>query len=429
VALSGNRTFVGFGFGPIQAGLFLYEAYESGNFSRLVAAEILPDVVRSVRDGGGQFTVNIARRDRIEAATIGPVDIRNPAVDTDRHCLVEAVADADEIATAVPSIDCYVSEGPGSLHRILAEGLRLKGFRRGPRAVVYASENHNHAAEILEDAVRGAISPDARDTLRSRVRFLNTVIGKMSGTTSADEPLGSIAPGLRRAFLVESFNRILISAVDFGEAPQRFERGIGILEEKADLLPFEHAKLYGHNATHALAAYTASARGLTRIAELNDCPDILGFLRSAFLEESGRALITLHQGVDPLFTPKGYEEFCDDLLQRMLNPYLGDTVERVGRDPRRKLGWDDRLIGTIRIALRAGIRPARYALGAAAALSLIEPQILQRDLDPSPALERLWGRATRPRDEASTVAELVRGAAEALRRWRESEFQDIRLFA
>ena len=32
-----GRTFVGFGFGAIQAGLFLYEAQQSGAFTRLVA--------------------------------------------------------------------------------------------------------------------------------------------------------------------------------------------------------------------------------------------------------------------------------------------------------------------------------------------------------------------------------------------------------
>jgi len=40
--LSGKRTFVGFGFGPIQAGLFLYEAFLSGAFRRLVVAGVLP---------------------------------------------------------------------------------------------------------------------------------------------------------------------------------------------------------------------------------------------------------------------------------------------------------------------------------------------------------------------------------------------------
>ena len=34
------KTCVGFGFGPIQSALFLYEAFKSGNFSRFVIAEV-----------------------------------------------------------------------------------------------------------------------------------------------------------------------------------------------------------------------------------------------------------------------------------------------------------------------------------------------------------------------------------------------------
>ena len=41
-----------------------------------------------------------------------------------------------------------------------------------------------------------------------------------------------------------------------------------VFEEKDHLLPFEEAKLYGHNATHALAAYIGAVRGVTQIAEL-----------------------------------------------------------------------------------------------------------------------------------------------------------------
>ena len=43
-------------------------------------------------------------------------------------------------------------------------------------------------------------------------------------------------------------------------------------------------------------------------------------------------------------------------------------MERICRDPLRKLGYGDRLFGTMRVALEQGIRPARLALGAAAAL-------------------------------------------------------------
>ena len=83
----------------------------------------------------------------------------------------------------------------------------------------------------------------------------------------------------------------------------------------------------------------------------------MDFLRAAFIEESGAALIRKNAGVDPLFTPLGYTAYADDLLERMTNPYLHDLVERVGRDPQRKLGWDDRLIGTMRVAMAQGITP------------------------------------------------------------------------
>ncbi len=51
----------------------------------------------------------------------------------------------------------------------------------------------------------------------------------------------------------------------------------------------------------------------------------------------------------------------------MTRATLGDRVDRVCRDPARKLGYDDRFFGTMRLAWGAGIRPIRLALGAAAA--------------------------------------------------------------
>jgi mannitol-1-phosphate/altronate dehydrogenase len=64
----------------------------------------------------------------------------------------------------------------------------------------------------------------------------------------------------------------------------------------------------------------------------------------------------------------------DDLMVRMLNPWLRDQVERIIRDPRRKLAWNDRLVGTMRLALAQGIEPIRYAAGAKAALRLFEKE-------------------------------------------------------
>ena len=84
MSLTGERTYVGFGLGAIQAGLFLYEAMVSGKFGRLVAAEVVPEMVECVRKNGGFLTVNMAYTDHIEAVPVGPVEALNPALEEDR---------------------------------------------------------------------------------------------------------------------------------------------------------------------------------------------------------------------------------------------------------------------------------------------------------------------------------------------------------
>ena len=181
MSLTGTRTFVGFGFGAIQAGLFLYEAYQSGAFGRLVVAEVLPDVVQDVRSAGGTYAVNVAHADRVEPVLVGPIEIENPGVDEDRQRLIAAIAEAEELATAVPSVDFYASDAPGSLHRLLAEGLRRKASaRRSPVRRLCGGEpqpRRPHSCRTRLDAVPAA----ERDAVAQQVRFVDTVIAKMSG--------------------------------------------------------------------------------------------------------------------------------------------------------------------------------------------------------------------------------------------------------
>ncbi len=424
MSLKGMRTFVGFGLGAIQSGLFLNEAIASGNFGRLVVAEVVPDTVNSVRANGGYLTVNVAYADRIEAVQIGPVEIYNPAVDADRGNLIEALESAQEICTAVPGIQFYTASGPESLCRILAAGLLAKGERDGPCAVIYTAENHNHAAEILEELVREKLPAVDRERVCSRVRFLNTVIGKMSGVLAGapeitDHNLIPMTPRSERSFLVEAFNRILISSISFPKdsCNPDFARGITTFVEKDDLLPFEEAKLFGHNATHALAAYLGAVLQIQRIADVPSVSGLMEFLRRAFIEESGAALIHRYGGIDPLFTLQGYTEYADDLLARMVNPWLADTVERVGRDVERKLGWEDRLVGTLRLGIAEGIVPRRYALGAAAALTRLNLNLLDAAADPGGLLLSLWGDIPRDPAQESAVMDLIRDGLELLFRW------------
>ena len=357
-----QRTFVGFGFGAIQGGLFLYEAWRSGHFQRLVVAEVVPQVVEAVRKNGGRYGLNVATPSGIERHTVGTIEILNPAVETDRQLLIEAVGQASEIATALPSVKFYGDGRPGDVVQILTAALREKA-RRGslPAAVIYTAENHNHAAEILAASLEGALGAGLATT---RTQVLNTVIGKMSGVVTeprqiAGQALLPMTPELMRAFLVERFNRILITKIEL----PGFRRGIEVFEEKPDLLPFEEAKLYGHNATHALIGYLLRAAGAGYMSEATRDPALLTLAREAFLLESGGALCHKYGGLDVLFTQEGYRAYADDLLERMTNAHLRDAVDRITAeagvggsahwDPAVGAGAGDSS-GTLRVGRRCG---------------------------------------------------------------------------
>jgi mannitol-1-phosphate/altronate dehydrogenase len=147
---------------------------------------------------------------------------------------------------------------------------------------------------------------------------------------------------------------------------------------------------------------------------------MMHFLEQAFTAESGEGLTRKHAGVDPLFTTEGYRAYAEDLLRRMTNPFLRDTVERVGRDLERKLGWDDRLVGTVRMALRQGLVPVRYALGIAAAL-----HVAGCTTNPAAFLDRLWAASSPDTAERAAVLKLVDEARQRLQMWRESGFPPL----
>jgi mannitol-1-phosphate 5-dehydrogenase len=382
--MNNGTTFVGFGLGAIQSGLFLYEGARSGNFKRLVVAEVMPDVVQAVRANNG-FALNVATAEGIEQHPVTGIEIYNPLDPMDRPHLVAALAEAQEMATALPSVAFY-DRGEASVAALVAEAVARKLADAAlPSAVLYTAENNNHAAEILDALLRVKVGAD----YAGRFQVLNTVVGKMSGVVVdaeqiREDGLARMTPGADRAFLVEAFNRILITKITL----PGFVRGLGTFVEKTDLLPFEEAKLYGHNATHALLGYLANEQGLRFMSDAARDPELIAFCRAAFIEESGQALIRKHAGVDELFTEKGFQAYADDLLARMLNPYLRDQVARIIRDPRRKLAWDDRLIGTMRLALSQGLEPLRTAAGAKAALRLLETET-----DAPFDLAELWPQA------------------------------------
>ena len=363
-----DHIFTGFGFGPIQGGLFVKEAFACGNFERIVISEIDQTLVDAVRANGGSYYVNIAKSDGIETLKIDNIELLNPSVDSDHKELLKVLAHSTEIVTSLPSVKIYDAGGDNSVSSLISTAIITN---KAKAKIIYTAENNNTAAEIIEKTV----SAKTGVAIANNIRFLNTVIGKMSRVVTDVEEieqlnLKPIARGINRAFLVEEFNHILVTKTDI----EGFTPAIKVFVEKSDLLPFEEAKLYGHNAIHALLAYLGFSKGYSRMTELNNDPQIMQIARDAFINESGKALISKYSNLgDALFTQSGYKLYADDLLKRMTNQYLGDTVARAGRDVVRKLGIEDRIFGTMAVAIENGLDPVNMAMGAMAGIKwLIE---------------------------------------------------------
>ena len=334
-------TFVGIGLGPIQTGIFLAGAAKGG-FDRIVIAEV-NDKLKAAVNAVGSVTVNIAADDRVYTEVYPNVEVYNPNNPDDLKKLVDAAADASELATALPSVKFYA----------YCAGWLREGFAKQPERVrfFYTAENNNHAAEELEKAI-GTAFPNTY--------YLNTVIGKMSGVVAASPERPGLAPKAENGHLVEEFNTIYIS-----KCPGIENRKVQNLFVKDDLFPFEDAKLYGHNATHFFLATLGKTKGCQTMDEVRAYPEFIEKARKAFFEESGKALVKKYASLnDELFTEAGFKAYVDGLLVRMTNPFLKDAIDRITRDPERKLSWDDRVIGTMRIIMSQGVTPATFAEGA-----------------------------------------------------------------
>ena len=162
--------------------------------------------------------------------------------------------------------------------------------------------------------------------------------------------------------------------------------------------------------------------GLGMVEDVSEVDGAMAFLRAAFIEESGVTLRRRWAGADELFTEAGYAAFADDLLERMVNPWLADTIERSGRDPRRKLGWEDRLVGLRRLGLAEGVPTPRYAMGVAGGL-----EILRRDGEAGSdedLLRSCWPDDAVPEEITAVLATVAVGRA-WLEAWLADGFEAI----
>lgn len=314
----------------------------------------------------GRYRLRLS--DEHGTAEIEVGDVRALCLSESDQATVE-LAEADVIATAV---------GAGNLIEVaplIAEGLQ----RRSTAANVLAFENLRYASRALRDLVTRWLPADRAEHGFSGA-LVERVVAKRLGDPAGDAPLVFVGD-TSSTFRVDGPGLVPpLPAIEGMIVTEQYEAWV-------------ERKLYTYSAGHATAAYLGYLKGYHYIHTAIRDPEIRTAVLSA-MAEGQRGLAARH---GPEIS--GDERTLADIIVRFENAALGDRIERVGRDPRRKLGADERLVGAAQLAEQAGIPPRKLALAAAAALwffDVDDPDTaeLRREIEtegPQTTIQRICG--------------------------------------
>ncbi|MBY3672370.1 mannitol-1-phosphate 5-dehydrogenase [Vibrio cholerae] len=259
------------------------------------------------------------------------------AVNSASEALIERIIKTDLVTTAV---------GPTVLDIIaktIAKGLsaRFAAGNTQPLNII-ACENMVRGTTHLKQQVYQFLTTEEQQQADVLVGFVDSAVDRIVPPLQAanDDPL---------EVTVESFSEWIVDEQQFkGEIPH-----IEGMEKTDNLMAFVERKLFTLNTGHCITAYLGCLKGHRTIREAIEDPSIEVQVKQA-MQESGEVLIRRY-GFDRAL----HNAYIEKILTRFANPYLVDEVDRVGRQPLRKLGANDRLIkpllGTIEYGLPNGI--------------------------------------------------------------------------
>ncbi len=342
------KTAIHFGAGNIGRGFIGGLLSQSGY--NVVFADIVSEIVDKL-NSDKEYKIYIVD-ESTEVQTIKNVS----GIHTQDDRLMDIAEEAGIITTAV---------GPNVLPKIAANIAKCITRRRekGIHSFIniIACENMFKASDLLRDAVLELLSDEDRKYLSEYVGFPNSVVDRIVPPQAPDcsDDLLTVR--------VEPFFEWIVDKSGFrGEIPEI--EGMILTD---NLPAYVERKLFTMNTGHAVTAYLGKAMGYKTIRNSISDPTIYKCVKSA-MEESGEALVKKYD-----FDSETHSNYINKIINRFKNPYLDDSVDRVGREPLRKLSGTDRLIKPMMMAMDYGIDPANLIKGAAAAFAFSNEEDVQ----------------------------------------------------
>lgn len=266
--------------------------------------------------------------------------------------ITEAIAEADVVFDAV---------GGKNLQEIVPfyiKGIEKKAEKGGYLNFV-TCENWKEPARILKEGVEAGIASEAREYLDNYVGFTESVIMR-SGIEAPKELLKK--------------DPLIVNVQNYWHLPVDAARVKGSLpdikyvEHLTGFDGFLERKFYTYNAANGTTSFVGALLGYKVLAEAAHDERILKLLDGVY-QETGKALSMKH-GI----SLEEQMAFAKTSLNKLQDYTIVDSIERNARDPQRKLGKDDRLVGSARMVLSCGIRPENLCTAIACAIYYRNPE-------------------------------------------------------
>lgn len=335
-----------FGAGKIARGFVGHLLYLSNiDFTFVEKVDSLVDLINERK----QYTVNI----------LG--DSSKNTVVTGAKAL--SFSQSEEIYDVIAKADCiFDAVGGKNLKDIvpfLTKGIEKRAQVNPKPLNIVTCENWKLPADILRTEISASISEQYRSFFEENVGITEAVI--MRSAIESTPELLAVDP-------------LVVNAQDFWEFPFDASRlkapmpeGMICLKPIYEFTGFLERKFYTYNAANGTTSFVGALLGYKYIADAAHDERILKLLDGVYTE-TATALSKKHD-----FPFEEQWAFTRTSLRKLQDKNIVDYIERNARDPMRKLGKDDRLVGSARLCMEYGVRPESLAVAIACAIHYEEP--------------------------------------------------------
>ncbi len=263
------------------------------------------------------------------------------------ECVTEVVSgvsainsNSDDLVTLLGEVDLITTAvGPNVLVIIaskIAQGLALRFDKNNEQFLnIIACENMIRGTTFLKKEVYKHLDEKYHEKAERLVGFVDSAVDRIVPPSESNDPL---------EVTVESFSEWIVDEQQFkGDIPV-----IDGMQKTDNLMAFIERKLFTLNTGHIMTAYLGALVGHKTVKDAIDDEAVCSQVKQA-MQESGEVLIKRYA-----FERDSHNAYIEKIIGRFANPYLHDEIDRVGRQPIRKLGENDRLVkpllGTIEYA-------------------------------------------------------------------------------